>query len=666
MSQATQEYRQLAVGTPFGADKLLLTSISGREEISRLFSYQLEMLSEDAALRAADIVGKNVTFLVRRDDGSPRYFNGFVRQFSAGPVSRAARYRRYRAEVVPWLWFLTQTADCRIFQHKTAPQIIQQIFQDLGFSDFDVSGLLGSYPERTYCVQYRETDFNFVSRLMEEEGIYYCFRHENGKHLLLLADSPHGYRTSPQATLPYQHTDSFHPTDERLTEWEHRYEFRPGRWAHTDYDFEKPRVNLMANQDTVVPLSGNKDFEVYDYPGGYAQIGEGRRLVKTRIEEEETAYDVALGESTCRALSPGEKFTLAEYPVDAENGQTYAVTVIEHTAEEPSGYETAPADGNGQPAAAQYRNRFTCIPASVPFRPARTTRKPVVEGPQTAVVVGPPGEEIYPDKYGRVKVQFHWDREGKRNENSSCWIRVSQIHAGQGWGHMDIPRIGEEVIVDFLEGDPDSPIITGRVYNAGNMPPFALPGGKTRRGNTTKTYQGGGFNEMSMDDTPGAEQIRIHGQYNMDSVIENNLTENVKVDRTRQVGNNEAVTVGADQQVNVGNNQSTTVGNNIVINAGTSITLRCGAAMIHMNQAGVILIQGTLVSMIGSINANVASPITSVTGAVLLNSFGAINVSTGALEYAEGFMKGHYGGGPKAEFTASGDCVVQGAAVKIN
>jgi type VI secretion system secreted protein VgrG len=301
----------------------------------------------------------------------------------------------------------------------------------------------------------------------------------------------------------------------------------------------------------------------------------------------------------------------------------------------------------------------------VPFRPARTTPRPKIAGSQTAVVVGPGGEEIYTDEYGRVKVQFHWDRLGKHDENSSCWMRVSQVHAGKNWGHMDLPRIGEEVIVSFLEGDPDRPIITGRVYNGANMPPFALPANKKRRGNMTKTYLGTGFNEMSMDDTPGKEQVRVHAQYNMDSVINNNQTQKVGVDRTADVGNNETNTVGVDRTTTVGNNealkvganQSVSVGDNIVIEAGTSITLVCGASRIHMNQAGIITINGLMITIAGTAMVNTAAPIVNAAGTVV-TSTGVLNVLTGgALANVAGAT---------TRVVALGDNIVKGGTVKIN
>jgi type VI secretion system secreted protein VgrG len=650
MSTATQQNRQLSISTPLGDDRLLLVGFTGREELSRLFQYDLELVSEDTSIRPADIVGKNVTFQVRRESGQPRFFNGFVRTFSAGAMSRASHFRRYRAQVVPWLWFLTRTADCRIFQFKKAPDIIIQIFQDLGFSDFEDSGLTKSYPQRTYCVQYRETDFNFVSRLMEEEGIFYAFRHQNGKHTLVMADATSAYRAGPDATLRYERAELVRAREEWITQWERRYEYQTGKWAHTDYNFEKPGMNLMSTEQTVLKLVNNANFEVYDYPGHYGQTDEGRRLVRIRMEEEETAYDVVQGESLYRALTPGEKFKLQGFEVAEENGQGYVLTSVEHEAIEPSEYESVPGGGsNGLDPERFYRNRFTCIPDSVVFRPQRISRKPVIEGPQTAVVVGPAGEEIYPDEYGRVKVQFHWDREGKRDENSSCWMRVSQIHAGQGWGYMDIPRIGEEVIVDFLEGDPDQPIITGRVYNGDNMPPFALPDGKTRRGNTTKTYQGSGFNEMSMDDTPGAEQIRIHAQYNMDSVVENDETHTVHNNRTKAVDIDEAMTIGNNQTLDVGVNRSVQVGVNHSETVGANQSITVGAnqsTSVGSNQTNSVGIAKN--EMIGAVSNEMvgAAKATTVGAGYALSVGFAMNIAVGFYSFEQvGFDKSILVGG---------------------
>lgn len=572
----TQADRVLNLHTPLGDDVLLLTAFQGREEMSRLFSFRLELISDNTSIAAADIVGQNVTISIEYADGERRFLNGFVTRFYAGDEDEEGR-RSYAAEVAPWLWFLTCTSDCRIFQNKAVPDIIEQIFDDLGFSDFDTGQIKGNHPEREYCVQYRETDFEFVSRLMEEEGIFYFFQHEDGKHTMKLADGKSAYVDCAENEVAYTRDVSPQAISAHLTRWEHRYEFRPGKWAQTDYNFETPSTSLMTNTNTVVQLPGNTGYEHYDYPGEYATTGDGDPLTKIRMEEDEVEYDVVHGSSGCRSFSPGGKFTITEHRASAEEGKTYVLTSVEHDAVEPKSYET------GQSVAStDYTNSFTCIPDSVVFRPARTTRRPIVQGVQTAEVVGPAGEEIYPDQYGRVKVQFHWDREGEKDENSSCWIRVSQIHAGNGWGAMDIPRIGEEVVVSFLEGDPDRPLITGRVYHAESMPPYELPGSKNLYGiKSNSTKGGGGYNEYVFDDTKGNELIREHGQFDKDSTIENDLREHVLHDRSRDVTNNETILVGVDRTKTVGNNETLNVGANRTRNVGGSESVTIGMNRTH-------------------------------------------------------------------------------------
>lgn len=531
MAQYTQDNRIIAVTTPLGKDVLLLAGFSGKEEMSRLFTYQLDMFSEKKDIAAKDIVGKSVTFTVFRTDGSPRYFNGLVSRFSAGGLEIQG-LRHYRAEMVPWLWFLTRTADCRIFQNKTVPEIIEQIFKDLGFTAYELS-LKATYVKWEYCVQYRETDFNFVSRLMEQEGIFYWFRHENGKHTMVLADQASAYKDCVEKEADYT-PGSLAPN--HVAQWDHQYEFRPGKWAQTDYNFETPSTSLMANTNTVVKLPGNDKYEIYDYPGEYEKKADGDTQVKIRMEEDEVPYDVVNGAGTCRTFTPGSKFTLKTHECSAEAGKNYVITSIEHTARE----ESYAKEGGEQ----SYNNTFTCIPSSVVFRPTRITHKPRIQGPQTAVVVGPSGEEIYTDKYGRVKVQFHWDREGKKDENSSCWIRVAQVWAGKRWGASFWPRIGQEVIVEFLEGDPDRPLVTGLVYNAEQMPPYVGDGPDTNHKNDNKvmgiksnTTKGGvGFNEIRFDDTKDKQQIFVHAERNMDSRIKKDSMELVLQNRHLIVG----------------------------------------------------------------------------------------------------------------------------------
>jgi type VI secretion system secreted protein VgrG len=565
MAEYTQEGRLLAINSPLGKDVLLLTGLSGREEMSRPFNFQLDLLSEKSDIAPADIVGKSVTFSVYPGQDAARHFNGFVARFSAGGL-QIRDLRLYRAEVVPWLWFLGQTADCRIFQNKSVPEIIEQVFKDAGFSDYKISVNMDAHPKRDYCVQYRESDFQFVSRLMEEEGVFYFFRHEDGKHTLVIDDQKSAYKDCPEKEV--QHFIGS-LEESHVTEWDHHYEFRPGKFAQTDYNFETPSTSLMTNTSTLIKLPNVDQFEVYDYPGEYAKKSDGEKLIKIRMEEIEASHDVVRGASNCSSFCPGGKFTMKRHPCPSEAGKGYVITSIQHSASD-SSYTQGGGDDQ------EYKNSFSCIPDSVLFRPARSTPKPTVRGVQTAVVVGPPGEEVHTDKYSRVKVQFHWDREGKRDDNSSCWVRVSQSYAGQGWGSMCIPRIGQEVIVDFLEGDPDQPIITGRVYNAEQMPPFKLPDDKVVTGiKSNSSPGGGGNNSISMNDTKGKETMDVHAQKDLNTTVENNETHIV-------VGGYQGVTVKGDASLTV---QS---GNRPVsVDSGTYSVEAAKAVVLHGKSEGV-------------------------------------------------------------------------------
>lgn len=612
-----QDTRTLKLTTPLGDNELLLTAFRGHEEISRLFHFELEMISDNNAITPADIIGKNVTFSVALTDDSPRFFNGFVSKFVAEDEDGEGR-RNYRAEVVPWLWFLTRTSDCRIFQEKSVPQIVEQIFGDLGFTDFKIQ-LSGNHPTRTYCVQYRETDFNFVCRLLEEEGIFYFFTHEDGKHQMVIGDRPTTFQNCPEAEVDYPSDFGRVAFEDHLTSWSHRYRFATGKYAQTDYNFETPSASLMTNTNTLVNLQGNDKYEVYDFPGIYANTGDGQPLTDIRMEEQEVEYDVVDATSKCKTFTPGGKFKVRQHRCSTEEGNSFVITAIDHQAAEPLGYET------GGSVDTDYSNSFTCIPDSVSFRPARLTPKPFVQGVQTAVVVGPAGEEIYVDEFGRVKVQFHWDREGKKDENTSCWMRVSQSHAGPSFGSIIIPRMGEEVIVSFMEGDPDRPIITGRVYHAENMPPFGLPDAKVISGMKSKTYKGEGYNEYVMDDTPGNELIREHGQFDKDSTIQNDLREHVlnnrsrdvTVDETVQVGNNRTMSVGVDHSETVGSNQTVSIGSNQNISVGMNLTETVGINYSETVGAAMELTVGAVMTH------SVGAAYTISVGAVMSTTVGA-------------------------------------------
>ncbi len=548
MASITQAERTLSLKTPLGTDVLLLLSFRGTESLSRLFAYQLDLESTNDAITPEAIVGKNVSWSVSKIDKKPRYFAGIVSRFAAGALDRR-KLRSYRAEVVPWPWLLTRTTDCRIFQNQSTPDIITTIFGDFGFSDYALE-LKGTYPKREYCVQYRETAFNFISRLMEYEGIFYYFRHADGKHTMVLANAASSYFNCPEKLVEYSPGSR---SANHIDNWEHHYEFRSGKWSQTDYNFQTPSTSLMTTTGTVIDLPDAPKYEIFDYPGDYQVKANGDPVTKVRMEEEELGFNLVNASSECCTFTPCGKFTLEGHDVSSENGD-YLITSISHSAAEASYDSTA--------GEASYNNVFSCIPASVIFRPARATPKPMVQGVQTAVVTGPGGEEIFVDKYGRVKVQFFWDRKGKKDDKSSCWIRVAEQWAGKNWGFVCNPRMGQEVIVDFIEGDPDRPLITGRVYNAEQMPPYDLPGNMTQSGIKSRSSKGGSpanFNEIRFEDLKGSELVTIHAEKDQSIEVEHDETHWVGHDRVKNIDHDETTHVKHDRTETVDNNETITI-----------------------------------------------------------------------------------------------------------
>ena len=493
-----QKERPIEVTSPLGEDTLLFRRMTGVEELGRLFRYDLELLSEDPAIVLHDVLGQSVTVRLNLAGDETRHFNGYVTDFSQ--VGALRNYTVYRATLRPWLWFLTRTTDCRIFQGKTVPEIIKAVFRELGFTDFEES-LSGSYRTWDYCVQYRETDFNFVSRLMEQEGIYYYFKHVDGKHTLVLADSHSAHESIPAGEISFYVTEDKDLAErDHLFTWQISRQIQPGKYVLNDFDFEKPRASLEA-KSAVSRDNAQSEYEMFDFPGEYLTTGEGEAYARVRIEELQAQYEVVEAQSNCRTLACGKLFKVDDHPRDDQKREYLIVAA--HYDMAVGGYESGtPAEQVG------YQCGVRAIDNKQPYRTQRSTPKPVVQGPQTAVIVGKSGEKVWTDKYGRVKVQFPWDRYGKSDENSSCWIRVSQNWAGKNWGGMFLPHLGQEVIVEFLEGDPDRPIVTGRVYNADNMPPLPLPDDRLK-----SIIRDVFVNQIVFDATPGAEHIVIHSPH---------------------------------------------------------------------------------------------------------------------------------------------------------
>ncbi|MCU0571886.1 MAG: type VI secretion system tip protein VgrG [Syntrophobacteraceae bacterium] len=608
----TQENRLMAIETPLGKDVLLLTGFRGREAVSSRFSFELSLISENHGIAFKSIIGKNVTVSLVLANGQERLFNGIVSRFSqgrggGGETGSDPRFSHYAATMVPWLSLLQHTADVRIFQELNAPDIIEKVFREGGFNDFRIK-LSGSYDKRDYCVQFRETHFNFVSRLMEEEGIYYYFQHERGRHTLILADSPSEHRNCPhQEYARYQISSGMDLEEDVIQGLVKSQEVKPAKVTLNDYNYSMPNTDLKSSVSSRQAL-GQGEREVYDFPGLYPNKGRGERLTTVRMEEEEARITTIEGTSNCRAFTSGYRFTLKDHYRNDWNNRAYVLTELEHEASEGANFPGGQGLGG-----ASYTNRFACIPIDVPFRPERRTPKPVVHGTQTAVVVGPGGEEIHTDELGRIKVQFHWDRKGKKDENSSCWIRVGQVWAGPQWGAVFIPRIGQEVIVAFLEGNPDRPLVIGCVYHQSNQPPLDLPGEKTR--STVKsdsTIGGGGFNEIRFEDKKGQEEIYVHAQKDRTIEVENDQSHTIKHDRTATVMNNSTETVQGKKD--------TTVMQAVTINwlKGADVTI--GPS-------------GLTVTSAGSISITAASPV-SVTAPSVTVSAGSITFTTAILSVA--------------------------------
>ncbi|MEW8507101.1 MAG: type VI secretion system tip protein TssI/VgrG [Candidatus Thiodiazotropha sp.] len=569
----TQSNRQLQIKTPLGADELLILKMEAREELGRLYEFTVDLLSDNESISPDDLLGKKMTVEMDMVNTTKRYFDGYVSRFTQ--VGHLAYFAHYRATLRPWFWLLTQTSDCRIFQYKTVPDIVKEVFGENGFSDFE-ERLSGSYREWEYCVQYRETDFNFISRLLEQEGIYYFFKHEAGKHTLILCDDYSSHSVlEAYSDIPY-----LPPTETGSSRWRdyiHSWRFsksvRPGKYVHTDYDFKKPKSDLSTN--ALQPRShAYAEYEIYDYPGEYEVPPDGDNYASHRIQELQAGHEVLEGKGNARGVTTGGLFSMTDHPRGDQNRE-YLVTGASYALHSDA-FESVPEIMQGP----LYVCEFSCMDSKESFRTARSTPKPMVQGPQTAVVVGPAGEEIYTDEYGRVKLHFHWDRYDSRDENSSCWVRVAQVWAGKNWGAMHIPRIGQEVIVDFLEGDPDRPIVTGRVYNADQMPPYGLPANMTQSGIKSRSTKGGSgdnFNEIRFEDKKGSEELYIHAEKNHTNITESSRSESVGYNRSLTVGHDKSEQVNNDKTITIAKNHTETIGLNMSHTVGVDKTETVGS-----------------------------------------------------------------------------------------
>ncbi|MEI2417232.1 type VI secretion system tip protein TssI/VgrG [Orrella sp. JC864] len=529
--------RIFTVHTALPDGMLEFRAMSGTEALSSLFEFEVEMQAESYALDLRQMLGKPLTLAIALDPIGKRYLNGQVTRCTlVGRAGPTARHYIYRATVRPWLWYLTQTTDSKIFQNKPVPEVIQEVLGEYGFAV--ESQLTASYRNWEYCVQYQESDFNFVSRLMEHEGIYYWFRHEEGKHTLILSDSVTRHETLPHnPMLTYYGPDRVaQPGQEYVSSWEPAEQITPGRFATVDYDFKKPAASLEALRSNPGGYE-HGDLEVYEWMGGYTEPDQGEQYSRIRLEALQARQSTVEGMSNVKALAPGYLFTLRNHPRQGENRE-YLVHRVSYNLQE-NGYAT------GDALQSLFELGFSVLPSSTPYRAPRLTPIPRTHGPQTATVVGKPGEQLWTDSYGRVKVQFHWDRYGQKNESSSCWVRVSSPWAGGGFGGIQLPRVGDEVIVDFIGGQPDRPIIIGRVYNGSNMPPWDLPGNATQSGFLSRSKDGtpGTANALMFEDKAGQELIVLHAERDLTTEVEANEMHTVDGNRNTVIGGADTLTV---------------------------------------------------------------------------------------------------------------------------
>jgi type VI secretion system secreted protein VgrG len=574
--------RVAVVKTPLG-DSLQLRAMNGYEELGRPFRYELTLTTTDPDIDFAAVLGQTMTVELELHDGSTREFTGHVTEF--GLTGGSGRNVEYRAILQPWLTLLSYGKNCRIFQNMTVPDVIKQVFRDRGFSDLE-DRLTESYRSWEYLVQYRESDFDFVSRIMEQEGIYYFITHSGGFHSVVLSDSLSAHEPIPgYETIPYFPPEVQRRDRDHVDFWKLTRRIQPGMAAAIDFNFKTPTVNLLA-QRTEPDESVGAAYEEFDYPGVYVDSSEGEREVRVRLEGRHAGREVAEAMGDPRGLAVGATFTLEAFPRADQNKEHLVVSArysIRVNADESGMTSREPA----------FRCVFSALDTARPFRAARTTRRPIVEGPQTAVVVGPAGEEIYTDEYGRVKLKFHWDRESKADQNSSCWVRVAHVWAGTNFGGLHIPRIGQEVIVEFLEGDPDRPIITGCVYNFDNQVPFELPTNQTQSGLRSRSTKGGSlsnYNELRFEDKKGSEEVSLQAEKDLNALI--------KGAESRSIGGARTTTTGADDTLTVGANRTSTITVNDQEQVGGSQTVTIGGVQVIMVAAA-----RTVTSALENINA---------------------------------------------------------------
>lgn len=537
--------RVVKAHTPLPPEQLKFRAMHGAESLSQLFELEVELVSESYSLDMKSLLGKPLTLEIETGSSAPRYLGGHVTRCAlVGRENNTSRYTIYRATVRPWLWYLTQTSDNKIFQNKSVPDVIREVLKDY---DYPVEfKLVDSYRNWEYCVQYQETDYAFISRLMEHEGIYFWFKHDKGKHTLVLTDDITQHEpVADYEQIPYYGPDRITvPREDHVHKWEVAEQITPGAFATTDYHPLTPAASLEARRNNP-GAHDHGDLEMYEWQGGYTNPDDAEHYTRVRLEDLQCRKEQSAGASNARGLATGHLFTLRNHPRQAENREYLVVSTYYRIRE--TGY------ASGQPDPGSFDLEFVVLPSSTQFRAPRVTPVPRTHGPQTATVVGKEGEEIWTDKMGRIKVQFHWDRYGKKDENSSCWVRVSSPWAGGGFGGIQLPRVRDEVIVDFIGGQPDRPIVIGRVFNANNLPPWDLPDNATQSGFLSRSKSGtpATANALMFEDKSGSERIWLHAERELCTEVEANEFHSTDENRSTTIGDNDTTRIGGNRDIKV-------------------------------------------------------------------------------------------------------------------
>jgi type VI secretion system secreted protein VgrG len=585
-SELTQDKRIASLETPLGKDVLAASRFDGSEGVSELFEFRIEALSEQANLDFDKAIGNNCSMSFKSYADPDRIFNGVL--VEAQSLGAQAGLSLYRLTLRPWLWLLSRTSDCRIFENQTAIDIIKKVFSDRGFSDYRVS-TTGNFPELEYCVQYRETDLAFVSRLMEQHGVYYFFEHEKDKHTLVLADAKSSLKPVPgHAKIPFIADERQSRRDqEHLFKWTPERRFRSGKFELNDYDYLKPNADLKSDAQGSASYTKSK-MEIYDYPGKFKKKNDGETYAKVRLQAEQAMDRRRYAEGDAISLFPGGLVTLEKYPEGSENKEYLILRAMHSYA-----MQSYRSGGEADPL---YAGHYEFLPSDINYRAPLATPRPIIYGPQTAKVVGKDGEEIDVDEHGRILVRFYWDRKNKQ----SCRVRVAQVWAGKGWGGQVIPRINQEVIVEFLEGDPDRPMVTGAVYIGDNKHPYEMPANKTQSGLKSDSSKGhGGYNEFMFEDKKDGEKIRMHGERDHEVVIRRAQTVEIgeifssKDDPSRQttlkMGSDVLSIESGNQKIDIKGKQDVSVLETISITAMQKITLTVGGSTLTLDPTGITL-----------------------------------------------------------------------------